>query len=173
MKILLIIIWILILSWCNSTDNLFVSNNVSQIEKIVEWDSMEPLIEDGSGVLFSSWFYDDEKKNDVKLWDIVLYDFKGEEHAIIKSVVARDSDNIEFKNNSLFVNKKEVKNSEWKSYNFSQAERRVMKLYINKEWKIPKNSVFILWDNVKNSRDSRKFGAVSMNDILWKVNLKK
>ena len=154
-----------------NTNQHFESDS-SNMEKIVEWDSMEPLIENGSVVLFSSWYYDDVK-SEVKLWDIVLYDFKGEKHPIIKSIVARDSDSVELKNNTLFVNKKEVKNSAWESYNFSSSEQKMMKLYINKENKIPNNSVFILWDNVKISRDSRKFGAVSMNDILWKVNLKK
>ncbi len=171
MKKLFIIIWILALYWCSNIDNMLVKNNISAIEKTVEWKSMEPMIKNGSKILFNSGFYDD-KKNEMKLWDIVLYDFKGEKHAIIKSVIARDSDTVELKDNTLFVNKKEVKNSAWKSYNFSTAEQKVMQLYINKENKIPHNSVFILWDNTKVSRDSRKFWAISMDDVLWKIQLK-
>lgn len=143
------------------------------IEKHVIWNSMEPLIKNGENVIFQSGYYDDKNilKKDIK-WDVVLYDFKWEDKPIIKKIVATDKDILELKNNTLFVNDQEIKNSVWDSYDFTENEQTVLKMYISKDNKIPKNSVFILWDNTQISTDSRKFGAVSLTDILWKVILK-
>lgn len=174
-KILLLFSLLLFISCWTQSEELKKTTqqeiNTFSITKNVEWNSMEPLIKNGWEVLFNSGFYQNSNGT-AELSDIILYDFKGEKHPIIKSIVARDSDTVELKKNTLFVNNIEVKNSVWESYKFSLAEQKMMGLYI-KENKIPKNSVFILWDNVRVSRDSRKFGAVSMNDILWKVQLKK
>lgn len=169
-KILTIFFLIISLSSCNESNDIATEKNIL-IEKKIEGESMEPLIENGSKVLFSDGFYGRSKKT-VKNWDIVLYDFKWEDNPIIKFVVARSEDTVVLKNNTLFVNDSEVKNSAWESYNFWQAEQRIMKLYINEKSSIPQNSVFILWDNINDSRDSRKFWAVSMDDILWKITLK-
>jgi len=174
-KLAFLIFILVFLSWCFEWKNM--NNNIESLEKIVKdnnyeekiikWDSMEPLLKNGSRVFF-------DKKAYKSLWDIekddlILYDFKWDKNPIIKRIVAKDTSIVSIENNSIFVDWKEIKNSIWESYNFSINEQKVMKMYIDKNWNIPKKSFFILWDNTKNSIDSRKFWAVSFNDIFWKV----
>lgn len=194
-KIILISI-LLVLSWCTSLDKETIIPEVKEKvelnsaeedikdaiedikdesikwdEKNIKWGSMEPLIKNGAKVLFNSGYYD-TKENIAVAWDIISYDFKWEKEPIIKKIVANDNDNIEIKDNTLFVNWIEVKNSIWESYNFSEWEQKMMGMYI-KDWKIPKDSLFILWDNTHNSIDSRRFWAISTRDVFWKIKLKK
>lgn len=189
MKNIIIFLFLFLLSWCFSSsknienndklkENKTIKEKVSKPlitedleEKTVNWVSMEPLIKDGEKVFLDKKFYKKDE-NLEKSWDLVSYDFKWDKNPIIKKIVATDEDKVEIKNNTLFVSDIEIKNSAWDSYNFSLSEQKMMKIYI-KNNKIPKNSLFILWDNINNSRDSRKFWAISSDDLFWKIILKK
>lgn len=164
------VIWF---STWNIVKNVIITSSwINLEEKIVEWSSMEPMLLNGTKVLFNSWFYD---KNDnlFEHWDIILYNFKWDKLPILKSIVATENDKVEILNNTLYVNDIEIKNSVWDSYRFTESEQNIFNLYINSKNNIPKKSIFVLWDNINESIDSRKFWAVSTRDIYWKVIFKK
>ena len=104
-------------------------------------------------ILNSSAYY----FNDIERFDIVVVD-DGNEY-IIKRVIGLPGEEIEYKNNKLYVNNKLIKNS-----------------YTNKEtedfkYKVPNNSYYVLGDNRTNSMDSRILGAFKKNKIIGKTNL--
>ena len=137
-------------------------------EFLVKGNSMSPLIRNWEKITILEGFY---KGNPTEKWDIVLYDFKWTKKSIIKKIYITYNDKIEIKNNILYLNDEKLKNTNWQQYNFSQAELKVLWMYI-KNKHIPKNSYFIFWENINNSIDSRKFWAVSSEDFLGKVILK-
>lgn len=134
--------------------------------KTIEWNSMFPLIHDWETKELLIDYYNTHSIQPKK-WDIIAYNYAGNEKALIKIIQVTDNDSISFSKNRLIINDSILKNSVWEEYIFSEAEVRIMSLYIN-DSHIPKNSYFIFWDNTKNSLDSRNFWAISWEDIIWK-----
>lgn len=58
-------------------------------------------------------------------------------------------------------------NSAGEGYGFTSGELAMLKLYI-RDGHIPPDSYLLFGDNVRNSVDSRKFGAVSLDDFIGK-----
>lgn len=135
-------------------------------KKTVEGDSMEPFIKNGQELLLLEDFYKacNEKP---KVWDIVAHRYGGQKHALIKAVRATDEDEIEVLQNALKINGSLLKNSAGQTYIFTPGELNLINLYI-RDRHIPKDSYLLFGDNVSNSIDSRKFGAVSLEDFLGK-----
>lgn len=133
----------------------------------VEGNSMSPMIQDGETIVFVNKYYRCSK-NSPKIGDLISYKYGGNKHPLIKKIVATPKDRVEIKNNKLFINNIEVKNSREKPYVFSTQEIDMLQLYISENNTIPPNSYFILGDNTENSLDSRKFGAISLDDFLGK-----
>lgn len=134
---------------------------------LIEGNSMEPLIQNGSKHQYVRGYY--------KCWaipkkeDIVIYNLWMTKNELIKQIRVDSSDRLETKENKLFINGKAMKNSAWETYVFNDAQIKVLELYINENWNIPEDSYLIFWDNITNSIDSRLFWAVHKNDILAKV----
>ena len=111
-------------SWFEPQNNNVEENtielyeNYSKKEFLVEWNSMYPLIKNWEKVQVLEDFYE---TNSIQKWDIVLYDFKWTKESIVKSIYVTNEDKVEFKNNYLYINDEELKNSVWDKYNFSQA----------------------------------------------------
>lgn len=179
---LLLTINIFLVFRCFLSDNYLENNKIISIDletetwckieesiKIVDWDSMYPLISNWSEIKFFNYHYKCSKifpKN----WDIVAYKYSWNINNLIKQVKVTDEDIVEISWNNLKINWELMKNSDWQEYIFSDGEIMMISLYIN-EWKIPKDSYLIFWDNINDSIDSRKFWAVSSNDILWKFEI--
>lgn len=134
------------------------------LEKTVEWVSMIPLIAPGNRVHLVVDYY---KNNIPKIWDIVGYNYGWKKHMLIKRVRVTFKDRVEMVWNNLKINGEVMVNSIWKMYNFTSGETRMLWIYI-KDGKIPQDSYLIFGDNVSDSIDSRKFGAVSKSDLLGK-----
>lgn len=93
--------------------------------------------------------------SDFKRFDIVVIDI-GDEY-IIKRVIGLPGEEVEYKDNVLYINGKKVKD------NHGNGKTEDFKT------KVPKNSYFVLGDNRGNSLDSRYFGSFSKNKILGKT----
>jgi len=142
-----------------------IKNKNNILEKNIIWNSMLPMLESGEKIKLVVWYY---KNYDLEYWDLVAYNFSwNNKNIYIKILKAKPNDYIEFKNNNIFINWKEMKNSIWEKYFFSKEEQNLMKLFI-KNQKLKKWSYFIFWDNVKFSIDSRKFWWVWKKDFIWK-----
>lgn len=153
-----------IIFWSTYYHKIEPKNDISI--KIIEWNSMYPLIHDGEKRnLFIDYYT--KQQTLPKKWDIVAYNYAWKQKALIKVIQATDSDIVSFSWNFLIINDTILKNSLWEEYIFSDKEIQILSLYI-KDSHIPKNSYFIFGDNTKNSLDSRNFWAISWEDILWK-----
>lgn len=121
---------------------------------IVVGDSMYPTLKEKQILLLNKINY---KFNDIKRYDIVVINVGKSE--IIKRVIGLPGETIEYKNNILYIDGKEVETE----YNFD-TEDFTLKSICNCE-KIPEGKYLVLGDNRKVSADSRIIGLIDKKDI--------
>lgn len=138
----------------------------TNVEKNISGNSMNPLFKNGEKVYFLIWYY---RCNNLQRGDIIAYDFANTGNIYMKILYGFPGDKIFFEENKIFINNKELKNSSWNSYFFTDAEIQLMNLFIKNNI-LDKWSYFIFWDNIWNSDDSRKFWAIWEKNIVWKFN---
>lgn len=93
-----------------------------------------------------------------KRFDIVVVNL--EEEKVIKRVIGLPGEEIEYRDNTLYVNGKKVKEN---IKNLDTADY--------KSGKIPRNSYLVLGDNRRGSYDGRMFGFVKKSQIEGKTSL--
>lgn len=98
-------------------------------------------------------------------FDIIVFE-DSSKHIYIKRVIGLPGENIEYKNNQLYVNNRPVKEAEGKG-NFETADFTMEE--VTKAKRIPKDHYFVLGDNRSLSYDSRMFGFVSQDSIIGHV----
>lgn len=156
----------------NNPDEIISEKIKCEIEKsrrVISGNSMEPMIKNKDYIWLYPDYYSVCKKNPQR-GDLVAYDYSGRKIPIIKKVVATSEDIVQMKNGKLWVNGKEEKNSGGQSYKFSDPEQKLL-LMAAKKNQIPQGALIILGDNIHNSQDSRKFGAVGVGDLLGKFEI--
>ena len=120
--------------------------------------SMMPTVQDGT--LFLHNYKIDEKE--LCVGDIVT--FKVPEYGptnLFKRVVALPGDTVQIINGYLYVN------GELSPYNYEEIEKPG--LFAN-TYTVPDNSFIGMGDNRNHSDDSRKFGAVPIDNIIYIIN---
>ena len=122
---------------------------------IVVGDSMVPTLEENQILLLNKLDY---KLSDIERYDIVV--IKVEKSEIIKRVIGLPGENIEYKNNTLYINGHEEKTD----YNFD-TDDFTLKSICNCD-KIPQDKYLVLGDNRLVSSDSRIMGLIDKEDIL-------
>lgn len=148
----------------NQSDNQSNSSLITETTKIIQGNSMEPLIQDGQEAILLENYY---QRNEVQRGDIVAYDYKGNKNPLIKKVEVVGGDTLEFKVDKLLVNNEILSNGQKEPYIFSEKQKKMIGLYIKKE-KLVDNSYLLFGENIYNSLDSRRFGAVSVEGFLGK-----
>jgi len=138
---------------------------VIRAEKTVQGDSMEPMLLDRKEIILLENYY--QCGNLAEPGDIIAYNYGGNKNPLVKIVKATDQDEVEIVDDKLKINGEILKNSAGQEYIFRTVEMKMLNLYIKDKY-IPKNSFLIFGDNINDSTDSRKFGAVSANDFLGK-----
>ena len=120
----------------------------------VNGESMMNTLKDGDIMILNIIDY---KMHGLKRFDIVVVD-EGEE-LIIKRVIGLPGEEVEYRDNQLYINGKKVKDkyASQETEDFSEV--------------VPKGEYFVLGDNRTNSLDSRVFGTFKEKDILGKTNL--
>ena len=120
----------------------------------VNGESMMDTLHDGDIMILNVIDY---KIHGLKRFDIVVVD-EGEE-LIIKRVIGLPGEEVEYKDNQLYINGKKVKDkyASQKTDDFSET--------------VPKGEYLVLGDNRTNSLDSRVFGTFEKKKILGKTNL--
>lgn len=115
---------------------------------------MVPTLLDGDIMILDKIGY---RINGLKRFDIVVIKYNNEK--IIKRVIGLPGDYIEYKDNILYINGKEIK-EEYKrdiTNNFSLKDLGYEK--------IPENKYLVLGDNRSISKDSRIIGLIDKEDI--------
>lgn len=162
---ILIFIILFLIFYDNPALNLIENNCVTnKIEKEVRGNSMEPLIVVGETFVLLEGYYN---CNEVVRGDVIAYDYRGNDNPLIKRVLVMANDGLEFKGNTLLVNNEILKNSNNQVYVFPEKQKKFISLYIKNE-KLVEEAYLIFGDNVNDSLDSRKFGAVSDKDFVGK-----
>ena len=98
--------------------------------------------------------------NDINRFDIVVLRNDFDNDRIIKRVIGLPNEKIEYKNNILYINDKEVKTN----IKFENTEDFIAET--------SDNEYFVLGDNRDISKDSRYLGNFNRSSIIGKVNFR-
>lgn len=157
------IIGIVILICARSNINMYIKKNIIQAYKIPT-STMSPSIEKRDRVFVDKRAYVNNKP---KRGDIVVFAGKnipglGQDKEYMKRIVGLSNETLEIKNGKIIINGKEIE-SKFKYYNDGDYGKEGQKIIIKE------NEYYVLGDNSINSKDSRYFGLISINDIKGRV----
>lgn len=134
----------------------------------VEWNSMSPVIENGSRVQALMNYYQCRSELP-KHGDIVILEDSALVWPYIKTIAAVPGDRVVFTlSGTLLREGSEIKNKSDEVYTFTQEEISFLSIYIL-DGKIRRDAYFVFWENMNHSRDSKKIGAVSLDSLKAKV----
>ncbi|MEC2308757.1 signal peptidase I [Bacillus atrophaeus] len=146
---------------------LFIqAKNAVFIDYKVEGISMKPTFQEGNELMVNKFSH---RFKTIRRFDIVL--FKGpEKKVLIKRVIGLPGESIQYRDDKLYVNGKQVKEPFLKSLKSVSAGSHVtgdftLKEEIGKD-AVPKGQYFVIGDNRIYSFDSRHFGPVKDKDIV-------
>lgn len=120
---------------------------------MVDGESMEPTLKNGNIVLVNKMNIDVES---IKRFDIVV--LKDDKELLIKRIIALPNEEVEYKDNILYINGKKLKSN----IVFEETE--------DFKASTKNNEFFVLGDNRDISKDSRYIGNINISDIKGKVN---
>ena len=118
----------------------------------VNGESMMTTLQDGNIMIL--------KKIDKNIdrFDIVVVNYKNEK--IIKRVIGLPEEEVEYQNNVLYIDGKEVEEE------YGSNLTKDFRDYCGKD------EYFVMGDNRGNSKDSRMIGCVNKNDIVGSTDLR-
>ena len=119
--------------------------------------SMYPTLHNKDIMLLDKISYRFKK---IERFDIVV--IKYEDDYLIKRVIGLPGEKIEYRNNKLYVNGKEVEE------NFSKEDIENFNISELGSNEVPIDSYFVVGDNRKNSKDSRMIGFIRKEEIIGK-----
>ena len=136
---------------------------------IVRGDSMDETLHDGEILLLDKTTY---KLNDIKRYDIVVVKDQDNDY-IIKRVIGLPGDDVEYKNNILYINGEKIT----KTFTNDETEDFTLEEIcdINNDKcnnGIPKEKYLVLGDNRDISADSRVKGLIDREQIMGKTNIR-
>ena len=127
----------------------------------VRGESMEETLQNNDIMILNKMAY---KFNDIKRFDIVVIDITDE--YIIKRVIGLPGEKVEYKNNKLYINGKEKKET------FNKVDAKELEDFNTEKLgsiTVPKDSYLVLGDNRPNSLDSRKLGFIKAKNIVGRT----
>lgn len=126
----------------------------------VNGTSMDTTLKNGEIMILNKLKY---KFKDIKRFDIVVVDYKGEK--LIKRIIGLPGETLKYENSILYINDEEVeeyfKNQETLDFDIKDLNYDV----------IPDNCYMVLGDNRRDSLDSRYLGCIDKKDIIGSANL--
>ncbi|EOO25917.1 signal peptidase I [Bacillus cereus VD133] len=138
------------------------------IPSIVQGQSMMPTLEENERMIINTIAY---RLQGLNRFDIIIFHGK-EGHDLVKRVIGLPGDTLEYKNDMLYVNGKEVTEPYLEDYKDKALTGNLTPNFtleqITGKTKVPKGHVFVLGDNRLVSKDSRMFGFVSEDQIVGK-----
>ena len=141
---------------------IFIILYVVTIQQVVG-PSMSSTLESQDIVLLSRSHY---RLFDMKRFDVIAFNYADTKY-LIKRVIGLPGDKVEYKNNVLYINGKEIEEEFLEGHKTNDFNT----LSLGYET-IPEGKYLVLGDNRENSLDSRSFGLIDEKDILGKVCVK-
>ncbi|XUD12583.1 signal peptidase I [Enterococcus sp. AZ170] len=135
---------------------------------VVKGHSMDPTLADGERVIAL-------KNTEIKRFDIVTFPAPDEpKKNYIKRVIGLPGDTIEYKNDVLYINDKEVKEPYLDQFKDEVTDGMPLTFdftlnEVTGETKVPEGEYFVMGDNRRNSKDGRMIGFISKDSILGDV----
>ena len=126
----------------------------------VNGESMYPTLEEGDIMILNKTAY---YFNEPERFDIVVVNMPDE--YLIKRVIGLPGEHIEYKNNTLYVDGKRVKE------NFKHGVTANFNIEELGSDTIPLNTYLVLGDNRENSLDSRELGFIREDQLLGRTSL--
>lgn len=124
----------------------------------VDGASMEPTLYNNNYVLVNKLDY---TLNGLNRFDIIVIKYNNRK--IVKRVIGLPFEYVNYKNNKLYINNKQIKET------FNKSDISDFNLESIGYLKIPGDKYFVVGDNRENSLDSRSIGLISKEDIIGKV----
>lgn len=116
---------------------------------MVNGDSMLPNLHGGDFLIVS-------RLADPKREDVVVFKEKESGKNLVKRLIGLEGDTVEYRDGSLILNGEDIDED---YIEFKSKEDFLVK------GEIPEGKAFVLGDNRVNSRDSRSFGLVDVDDL--------
>ncbi|MDP4083016.1 MAG: signal peptidase I [Bacillota bacterium] len=131
---------------------------------VVDGLSMMPTLKDQDRMIVNKLSYEIGKPHRFDI--IVFHAPEGKDY--IKRVIGLPGDNIEYKNDTLYVNGKAYKEPYLDEYKKQVADGPLTGSF--KE-KVPKGEIFVMGDNRRFSKDSRHIGPVPLSKVVGKTSV--
>lgn len=136
---------------------------------IVRGDSMDDTLEDGQVLFLNKIGY---RINKINRFDIIVIKDEDKD-LIIKRVIGRPGDYVEYRDNVLYINNKKVKDVYGNGETVDFTLDEICEITSTKcRGKIPKDRYLALGDNREVSADSRVKGLFTRKQILGKVSIR-
>ncbi|HHY74280.1 MAG TPA: signal peptidase I [Bacillus bacterium] len=158
------------ISWLQSILYAFIIVFVAQqffISPItVKGESMVPTFQDKDKLLIS-------KISEIERFDIIVFDAPDADRKYIKRVIGLPGDRIEVKDDVLYINGEAIEEQyimeNREELSFGKLMRDFTLEDLTGEATVPDNSLFVMGDNRRISKDSRIFGFISYDSVRGKV----
>ena len=126
---------------------------------IVDGDSMLPNLKDNQVMILY------KLPKELKRFDIVVVEHKvqGQKENLVKRIIGLPGEDVEYKNNKLYINDKEVEED------FIDCETNDFNLASIGYLEIPEDYYFVVGDNRGDSLDSRILGLIPRDEIEGKI----
>jgi signal peptidase I len=139
---------------------------------IVEGESMLPTLEEGNKLVVNKVGF---QADELERFDVIVF-HANEKEDYVKRVIGLPGDEVEYRDDELFINGKKVEEPFLEKYrakifngtltgNFTLEEITGKKI-------VPEGQLFVLGDNRHGSWDSRHFGYIPADEVVGKVNLR-
>ena len=136
---------------------------------IVRGDSMDETLHDGEVLILNKISY---KFSNIERYDIIVIKDEDDDY-IIKRVIGMPGDDIEYKNNKLYINGKKVNKSFTKDETEDFDLEEICDINNDEcENGIPKGKYLVLGDNRDISADSRIKGLIDKKQIMGKTTIR-
>lgn len=146
-----------------------ILKNLIFVEYKVEGVSMQPTYEEGRllsinklGIYFNS----------LDRFDVVVFHPPNSEKIYVKRVIGLPGDELHYKDDQLYVNGKAVNEPFLPTKENPEVTKQTGNFTLEEitdKTTIPKGYMFVIGDNRLQSRDSRHFGLVEMDNVIGTV----